>query len=215
FLMTYAIVKLGRDLGGEVVGWSAGALVAASAAYDLTSTAFGWSVIVLALVQCIRLLRGASLDLSEQPERRRFLVLNAWLALAFLTNTAVIVFAATTLAFYLVRNRQAPRLVAHAFWPVVAFYAAYHLYFFVIVQWAGERFFGKKGVFGQLQHLYERAGHGGPNVTDFLHGLQAVNAHFLPFVGWGLLAASLVELARRERRILPRPPPLLPPRAVS
>jgi hypothetical protein len=200
--MTYAIVQLGRDLGGEIVGWASGALVAVSAAYDLTSNAFGWSVIVLALVQSIRILRRSTLDLTEREERRRFLVLNGWLALAFLTNTGTILFAAATLALYAVRNRQHAPAAARAFAPVLAFYAVYHLYFFVLVQLVGERFFAKKGVFGQLQHLYERAGGSSPNMSDFLKGLQAVNAHFLPFAGWGLLAASLAYLVRHERRVL-------------
>jgi hypothetical protein len=202
FAMTWAIFQLGRELGGEVVAWVSAGLVAVSAAYDLTSNAFGWSVIVLALVQCIRLLRRSSLDLTERDERRRFLVINGWLALAFLTNTGTILFAATTLAMYGWRNRRVPAVAARAFAPVIGFYAIYHLYFFVVVQLVGERFFGKKGVFGQLQHLYERAGGSSPNIRDFLNGLQAVNGHFLPFVGWGLLAASLAYLVRNERRVL-------------
>jgi hypothetical protein len=200
--MTYALVRLGRELAGDLVGWCAGLLVAASGAYNLTSTAFGWSVIVLALVQSIRVLRGAGLDLTERPERRRFAVVNAWLALAFVTNTGLILVTATVLALYAVRNRHAPRAAASAFAPWLGFYAAYYLYFFVLVQWAGHRFFDKHGKFGQLAHLWGRPGRGRLNVTDLLHGLQALNAHFLPFVGWGLLAASILYLARRERVVL-------------
>lgn len=194
--MTYVLIRLGREVGGAVVGLGAGVLVAASAVFNWTSMAFGWSLIVVAIVQSIRILRVGTLELDGREQRRLWRV-HAWLALAFLVNTGAAVFAATAFGIYAYANRRRVGRVLRAHVAPAAFYAAYFLWFGIVAPW-----WTPSGSRVQLEHLRGRGSLAGLNYESLLENLRGVNAYLFPVLGLALVAAGVAYVARREPRIL-------------
>jgi hypothetical protein len=201
-VMTYQIVQLGNELGGKRVGCASGFLVASSSVYNWTSMAFGWSVIVTALVACIRILRGSTLDLRGPQERVRFRKVNALVILAFLTNTGAILFFGATGLIYLYANRKRFFVLVKAAAPFVGFYALYYLYYFYVVPKLAYRTLGITTPFGQLYQNLARSREAHLNLASLWENFRAINGYFLPYLGLLLLGACYLDLFRRERRTL-------------
>jgi hypothetical protein len=195
-------IRIGIDLGGPLVGYSAGLFLAASPVFAWTSAAFGWSVIVVALLAAARLLYGASLDLAAPDERRRLHRVNAWLALAFLANTGAILFFGGTLVAYLNRNLRQPLAVLRSFAPALAFYGAYVLTLGQLAPRALSEYYNAPVKSGQSAHGRSRLESVSPGLDSFLANLQVLNAYLLPFVSWALVILGVAFLARRAPRIL-------------
>lgn len=202
-IATWALIQLGRDIGGDLVGWVTGLLLVSSGVYTTIVTTFGSSMIVLGLAQAARQLCGGPLDLSRSEDVRRFNRAQLWIGLAFLTSTATLPFAVMALLIAAWENLpQRPRATLRGVAPTVAGYSLYHLLFFVLVPLLGSTVYGKAHRFGQYGHLFSRNGGAAIGYDSFLVDLRALNGQFLPFVSWALLVAALAQLWRRDRRLL-------------
>lgn len=200
--MTYQVIELGKDLGGQVVGFASGFLIAGSAVYNWTSMAFGWSVSVTMLILCIRLLRTTTFDLQDDTELRKFHKINLYLIVVFLINTGNILFVAMAGLFYLWKNRTRFRLLVLRYIPFGAFYTLYYGLFLVVVPRVCPKLFGFPSRFGQLHQNLVRAEQSHLNYDSFVSNLQGLNAYFFPFLGWGVLLCALYYLLTREKFIL-------------
>lgn len=204
--MTYQVMQLGRELGGEKVGVVSGALIAISPVYNWTSMAFGWSVIPVVLLHCVRLLRSKSTDLQTSEGTRVFLLVNSLVIVAFLTNTGCILFFVSTGLVYFVRNSRHIGRLVKLFAPFVAFYALYYFVYFVAIPTVAASYFDpttaiqEYGVmdFGQLQQSVWRARGSHLNYSSFKENLRGINAHFFPYVSWAFLCFATYYLIRYE-----------------
>lgn len=196
------VVALGAELGGRLVGYGAGLLVACSGVFAWISLAFGWSVIDIALLAAIRSLRHSSLDLRDGAEMRRVYRLTAWTAVAVLVNVGAILFFAGLALAYVPANRRRPARLVRAFAPGVLFYAGYYIFFAFVSPWALTRYWHGRVPSGQFAHGQGRVAHAALNVDSFLSNLQGLNAYVLPFASWALVILGAVWCARSERRVL-------------
>ena len=196
--MTYLVYALGKDLGGTRVGFISGLLIAISPVYNWTSMAFGWSVIVTALLLGVRLLRNHTLDLATAEGRKACIQVNLLVIAAFLTNTGCVLFFVSTGLVYLIYNLRRFWQVVKAFVPFVAFYALYYFVNFVAVPYIAETYFNVTTPFGQLSQNAARAGMSYLNITSLMENLQGINGYFLPYVAWIVLACAIYYLVRHE-----------------
>jgi hypothetical protein len=198
-LMTVLVMRLGSDLAGKSVGIGAGLLVAVAPIYNWTSMAFGWSVIVAVIVQSLRELRSGSLELELPEERRRFHRVNALLFIAFLVNTTMLIFLASTLVLYLSANHRSVRKLVRQAAPWLCAYGLYYLWFFGTIPAALGR--GQWTV-GQLTHTRYRSDRLALTTDSLVENLRMTNAYLLPYLGCALVVTALVYMIRKERRLL-------------
>jgi len=200
--MTFQVMRLGHDIGGRHLGYLSGLLVASSAVYNWTSRAFGWSVIVVMWLLCIRRLRRATLDLTDRQEVRTLRLVGFFLIVALLINPGSLLMLAMALLIYAHANRRRLHLVVRAAWPILLFLALYYGYFFAFVPWHAHAIAGADGIVGQLGHHLGRAGGARVNSESFLENMRGLNGHYFPYLAWVFFAGAAYWLARVERRIL-------------
>ena len=200
-LMTWQVMKLGRELGGESIAIASGLLVASSAVYNWTSLAFGWSIAVTMLIIALRELRLASLDVSDRGEISRLRKINLALIIAVLVNTTFILFFLMTFLIYALKKRRKPLATLKAFAPFIGFYAAYYCYFALFVPWYAHHVAGAVGPVGQFRHMIGRWEITRLNYESFIDNIKALNGHYVPFLAWLFFAGAAWHLITRERRL--------------
>lgn len=201
FYMTYQVIKLGQDLGGNVVGFTSGALIACSPVYNWTSTAFAWSLTVTMLIHSVRLLRSNSLDIQTPSGEKTFTLVHIFVAVAFLINTGNILFFVSTLLVYFIHNSRRLHALVRLSWPFILFYGLYYAFFLIVIPYVGAEFLNLTVPFGQLNQNLTRAEWSYLNYTSFLDNIKGINGYFIPYVSWVVLICALSYLIRYERVI--------------
>jgi hypothetical protein len=200
-LMTWQVIKLGKELGGLKVACVSGVVVAVSAIYNWTSMAFGWSVAVTMLILAMRTLRVASLNLADAVEIRNLLRVNLCLIVAFLINTGNILFFAMTALLYGWANRNRWRALIKPFAPIVYFYVLYYAYFIGFVSRYSVSVAGANKPQGQISQNAGRWAQAHLNVTSLLENLQTLNGHYVPYLAWVFFACAAAYLIKKELRV--------------